>query len=152
MMQVALNVLKNLKLNYTITMISCDENAKYELVMLDRPRNSYFSGASVIKCWCLVPNLPACYSLGRHLSVIVLLSTRPTHREETTLSQPRVFVARQRRVPTHHPLRILPNHGRKTASLPMSRMRPDVLVDERHALLPSPAPANDVRHGRHAPR
>ena len=43
MMQVALNVLKNLKLNYTITMISCDENAKYELVMLDRPRNSYFS-------------------------------------------------------------------------------------------------------------
>ena len=29
-------------------------------------------------------------------------------------------------------------------------MRPDVLDDERHAVLPPPAPPNDVRHGRHA--
>ena len=43
MKQIALDVLKHLKLNYTITMISCGENTNYELVMLDRPRNSYFS-------------------------------------------------------------------------------------------------------------
>ena len=43
MRQIALDVLKHLELNYTITLISCGENAKYELVILDRPRNSYFS-------------------------------------------------------------------------------------------------------------
>ena len=109
-----------------------------------------WKGASAINCWCPVPNRPTCYSLGRHLSAPVLSSTRPMHREETTLSQPRVFVARKRRVQTHHPLRILQNHSRKTTSLPMRRMRTDVLVNKGHPLLPLPAPENDVRHGRHA--
>ena len=44
------------------------------------------------------------------------------------------------------------NHGRETAPLPMRRLRTDVLVDKRHALLPAPAPPNDIRHGRHTPR
>ena len=83
-----------------------------------------------------VANLPTCYSLGRHSSTTVLSLTGPMHREETTLSQSHVFVARKRRVQTHHPLRILQNHGRKTASLPMRRVRTDVLDDKGHPLLP----------------
>ena len=111
-----------------------------------------FQGASVINCWCPVPNSPTCYSLDRHLNATVLSSTGPTHREETTLSQSHVFLPRKRRVHTHLPLRILPNHGRKTASLPVRGVRTDVLDDKGHALLPSPAPKNNVRHGRHTPR
>ena len=67
------------------------------------------------------------------------MSTRPTHSEEPQLSQSHVFLARKRRVEPHHPLRILQNHGRETASLPLRRVRTDVLDDERHPLLPSPA-------------
>lgn len=43
MRQLALDVVEKLRLNYTITLVSGGENAKYELVLLDRPRNSYFS-------------------------------------------------------------------------------------------------------------
>ena len=86
------------------------------------------------------------------ISVAVLSSTRPTHREETELSQSHVFVARKRRVQTHHPLRILQNHGRETAPLPVRPVRTHVLDDQGHPLLPSPAPENDGRHGRHTPR
>ena len=35
-------------------------------------------------------------------------------------------------VQPHHPLRILQNHGRETAPLPVRGMRPDVLDDERN--------------------
>ena len=101
-------------------------------------------GASAINCWRPVPNSPTCYSLGRHLNATVLSSTGPTHREETTLSQSHVFLPRKRRVHTHHPLRILPNHGRKTASLPVRGVRTDVLDDKGHALLPAPASQSDI--------
>ena len=64
-----------------------------------RTSERYFLlGASAINCWRPVPNPPTCYSLGRHLSATVLSTTRPTRREETTLSQSHVFVARKRRV------------------------------------------------------
>ena len=89
---------------------------------------------------------------GRYWSTTVLSSTRPTHSEETTLSQSHVFLARKRRVQPHHPLRILQNHGRETASIPMHQVRTDVLDDKGHPLLPSPASQNNVRHGRHAAR
>ena len=41
---------------------------------------------------------------------------------------------------------------RETASLPVHRVRTDVLDDERHALLPPPASPSDVRQCRHAAR
>ena len=44
-----------------------------------------------------------------------------------------MFAARKRRVHRHHPLRILQNHSRETASLPVHRVRTDVLDDERGA-------------------
>ena len=43
-----------------------------------------------------------------------------------------MFVARKRRIQTHHPLWILQNHSRETAPLPVRGMRPDVLDDERY--------------------
>ena len=43
MRQVALDVVKKLKLNYRLTLISRGESAKCEIVLWDRPRDSYFS-------------------------------------------------------------------------------------------------------------
>ena len=43
MRQVALDVVEKLRLNYTITLISGGEAGRYEIVMWDRPRDSYFS-------------------------------------------------------------------------------------------------------------
>ena len=41
----------------------------------------------------------------------------------------------------HRSPRILPNQVRETPSIPVRRVRKDVLLDERHALLPSPTGA-----------
>ena len=43
MRQVAFDVVEKLRLNYTITLISGGEAGRYEIVMWDRPRDSYFS-------------------------------------------------------------------------------------------------------------
>jgi len=58
-----------------------------------------------------------------------------------------MFVAGQRHVHAHHPLRLLQNCGLETVSLPVHPVRPDVLDDERDPLLPPPASTRDVRHG-----
>ena len=43
MKDVAVAVLSELNLDYTITLVSGGESGNYEIVMWDRPRNSYFS-------------------------------------------------------------------------------------------------------------
>ena len=43
MRSVALAVLRELGLDYRITLVSGGESGNYEIVMWDRPRNSYFS-------------------------------------------------------------------------------------------------------------
>ena len=43
MRQLALDVVKKLNLNYRLTLISWGENGKCEIVMWDKPRDSYFS-------------------------------------------------------------------------------------------------------------
>ena len=43
MRQIALEVVEKLRLNYTITLISGGESGKFEIVMWDQPRDSYFS-------------------------------------------------------------------------------------------------------------
>ena len=47
-------------------------------------------------------------------------------------------VAGQSQFRKHRSPRILPNQVRETPSIPVRRVRKDVLLDERHALLPSP--------------
>ena len=49
MKQVALDVVKKLKLNYAVTLISRGETGRCEIVMWDRSRDSYFS---VRLRWC----------------------------------------------------------------------------------------------------
>ena len=58
-------------------------------------------------------------------------------------------VGRKSRFRKHHPLRFLPNAVRETSSVPVRRVRKNVLVDERHALLPSPASKSHFRQGHH---
>lgn len=43
MRNMAQAVVHELELDYAITMVSGGESGKYEIVMWDRPRNSYFS-------------------------------------------------------------------------------------------------------------
>ena len=43
MRQVSLDILKKLNLNYGLTLISRGESGKCEIVMWDKPRDSYFS-------------------------------------------------------------------------------------------------------------
>jgi len=43
MREVAQRVVDELDLDYAITMVSGGESGNYEIVMWDRPRNSYFS-------------------------------------------------------------------------------------------------------------
>ena len=43
MRQIALDVVKTLKLNYELTLISNGESRKCEIVVWDKPRNCYFS-------------------------------------------------------------------------------------------------------------
>ena len=47
----------------------------------------------------------------------------------------------------HYSQRILQNEVRETPSIPVRRVRKDVLFDERHALLPSPTSKRDVSRG-----
>ena len=52
------------------------------------------------------------------------------------------------RLRKHRSARILPDEIRETPSLPVRRVRKDVLCDQGHAVLPSPASASYFRHGR----
>ncbi len=56
-------------------------------------------------------------------------------------------VAGQSQFRKHRSPRILPNQVRETPSIPVRRVRKDVLLDERHALLPSPTSKSYFRCG-----
>ena len=56
-------------------------------------------------------------------------------------------VAGQSQFRKHRSPRILPNQVRETPSIPVRRVRKDVLLDERHALLPSPTSKSYFRRG-----
>ena len=56
-------------------------------------------------------------------------------------------VAGQSQFRKHRSPRILPNQVRETPSIPVRRVRKDVLLDERHALLPSPTSKSYFRWG-----
>ena len=51
------------------------------------------------------------------------------------------------RFQNHYSQRILQNEVRETPSIPVRRVRKDVLLDERHALLPSPTSKSYFRWG-----
>ena len=72
----------------------------------------------------------------------------PIRMEESQMSQSRMFGPWKRRCRELRQPRFLPNEIRETPSISVRRVRKDVLVDERHTLLPSPASARDVRHRR----
>ncbi len=55
------------------------------------------------------------------------------------MSQSRMSVAGQSQFRKHRSPRILPNQVRETPSIPVRRVRKDVLFDQGHAVLPSPA-------------
>ena len=63
------------------------------------------------------------------------------------MSQSRMSVAGQSQFRKHRSPRILPNQVRETPSIPVRRVRKDVLLDERHALLPSPTSKSYFRWG-----
>ena len=62
----------------------------------------------------------------------------PSRSEESQMSQSRMSVVWNSRFQKHYSQRILQNEVRETPSIPVRRVRKDVLLDERHALLPSP--------------
>ena len=64
------------------------------------------------------------------------------------MSQSRMYVPRKSRFREHRPPRLLQNEIREEASIPVRQVRKDVLFDQRHAVLPSPASKGDFRHGR----
>ena len=64
------------------------------------------------------------------------------------MSQSRMYVPRKSRFREHRPPRFLHNEIRETASIPVRQVRKDVLFDQGHALLPSPASKSYFRHGR----
>lgn len=64
------------------------------------------------------------------------------------MSQSRMYVPRKSRFREHRPPRFLHNEIRETASIPVRQVRQDVLFDQGHALLPSPASKSYFRHGR----
>ena len=67
--------------------------------------------------------------------------------KKSQMSQSRMSVAGQSQFRKHRSPRILPNQVRETPSLPVRRVRKDVLLDERHALLPSPTSKSYFRWG-----
>ena len=64
------------------------------------------------------------------------------------MSQSRMYVPRKSRFREHRPPRFLHNEIRETASIPVRQVRKDVVFDQGHALLPSPASKSYFRHGR----
>ena len=61
----------------------------------------------------------------------VLSSSGPSRSEESQMSQSRMSVAGQSQFRKHRSPRILPNQVRETPSIPVRRVRKDVLLDER---------------------
>ena len=77
--------------------------------------------------------------MSQNFEDTVLSWSGPIQSEKSQMSQSRLSVAGQSQFRKHRSPRILPNQVRETSSIPVCRVRKDVLFDQGHAVLPSPA-------------
>ena len=108
------------------------------------PRN----GASAIKSWHPAPNRSACDefepSFRRHSSLIVRAELEVKNRRCLDLACPLLGKVRSGNIVRHGFYR---TRSGKRRRIPVRRVRKDVLLDERHALLPSPTSKSCFRWG-----
>ena len=71
----------------------------------------------------------------------------PIRIEESQMPQSRMSGPWKSQCRDHRPPRFLPNEIRETSSIPVRHVPTDVLLDQGHAILPSPASKNSFRRG-----
>jgi serine/threonine protein kinase len=101
-------------------------------------------GASAIDCWQPNRKSRSWYGLRLISKRLVQLSTGSRINEESQVPKQELSTFRKSWCREHHPLWFRYNQVGETASIPVSDLRKDVLLQHRHTLPPTPTSSRDL--------